>query len=696
MKTIRKKTVSLVLAALMLISAMPFAAFADEEETETPVDTSLAEEVQTYDESGTVNDQVALQEMVINVQATVVVTGAGTGAFESTKKCTIKSPYDSTADANNSYKIAKAAIKAVGLPYYDQYEVVSAELTDGIFSVTVTPITDSTGTHKCTSKTIKAVSVDDDSHKYVCQVCGDETVEQHDYRVSSKNTDYHTVKCAKCGHEEKVLHVSNSDSMKALVESILPSVAVNTVMDDGGESFKVIAAARDATCKKVAAHAKIQFNCGITAGGDEYGPLADHVYDSSDKCINCGKAKDDETEYDVNIYLTRERSTPLVSGTAKLTKTDMNNLKTNADGAASVLAKTKGTTSNDQDIIDAYRKSMKDYYATMDVVGSVNIYVSEDISKTIGDPNAKVEITIVGALVSNEDGYLVEDETGYSRNLYLGKSYFDQVKLSDPTGKRTLVNLKITKDDGTTRIISKSNTTAAIKVQSDDVECRAIWSAKSVTVKFYRHPGSSDLLATRTMRAGELIDDLPKLDGETVTWYLEDNTMLQEGKVYYDFSKDVLKAYPNSNNDVYLFIYKNGDTNTPVDSNPTVVTSKVQPNSGVIDRSELTSIIEGVVRQKNLKIVGLFDGKGWTEYTTTKSTKYASSAVYVGNSSEREGPQFLYVMVNPDGGSNSGSKADSSNPKTGDNAMLGTATVVMTAAVLGLGVTAVVRKKKEI
>ena len=41
------------------------------------------------------------------------------------------------------------------------------------------------------------------------------------------------------------------------------------------------------------------------------------------------------------------------------------------------------------------------------------------------------------------------------------------------------------------------------------------------------------------------------------------------------------------------------------------------------------------------------------------------------------------------------SSADPSNPKTGDNAMIGTAAAVMVAAVLGLGATAVVLKRKE-
>ena len=705
MKTIRKKTVSLVLAALMLISVMPFAAFADETEAEadtqaTPVvvdgDTNTGD-TNTYNESGSSNNDAAYQDMTsdgVTISAQIQVT-EGSNTLVSTsagKRMNVNSlfSYDGDETDKANFNIAKKALSASGLKNSNMYTIVSASVTDGVLTVEV-----SAKDHDC-SKYLKYVdNGDDDFHTLECSVCGQTyNTEAHFYKVSSKNADYHEEKCSKCGHVKTINHAT-----KDFYKTIGSDVKANTeITGEGDETIIVVTAAKDATCTKKASYAKIKYkDCGTTVGGEEYGVLADHIYDSNDKCVNCGKAKDDETEYAVNIYLTRERSTPLVSGTAKLTKSDMNNLKTNADGAASVLGKTKGSTSEEQDIIDAYRKSIKDYFATMDVVGSVNIYVSEDISKTIGNANAKVEITILGALVSNDDGYLVEDETGYTRELYLGKSYFDQVKLTDPTGKRTLVNLKITKSDGSTRIISKSNTTAAIKVQSDDVECKAIWSAKSVTVKFYRHPGSSDLLATITMRAGELIDNLPKLDGESTTWYLEDGTMLQEGKVYYDFSKDTLKAYPNSNNDVYLFVYKNGDTNTPVDSNPTVVTGKVQSN-GVIDRSELTTTIEKVMGKKNLKIVGLFDGKGWTEYTTNnKSTKYASSAVYVGTSAERQGPQFLYVMVNPDGtGSGSSSKADSSNPKTGDNAMLGTAAAVMTAAVLGLGATAVVRKKKEI
>ena len=145
---------------------------------------------------------------------------------------------------------------------------------------------------------------------------------------------------------------------------------------------------------------------------------------------------------------------------------------------------------------------------------------------------------------------------------------------------------------------------------------------------------------------------------------------------------------------MYLLIYKNGDTKTAVDANPVNITQYIQTSStsttGLISRVDLQSVINKYAKGDKTY---LFDYEGWEDYKDSKSTRSAADVFNVGTSSDR-GVVFLYAMVTG-ASSTSSTKADSSNPKTGDNAMLGTAAVVMTAAVLGLGATAVVRKKKE-
>ena len=163
MKTFSKKLISLMLVALMLVAAMPMAAFADE-----------------------VDGSEELQDLVTNVNATVTVDWDGqtyTGRY------TVKSDYDGQNESTN-----KAALKATGLPNYDQYEVTDATLADGVLTLTI----EVKSGHKCSSKTIKAFedAGDDVNHVLKCTICGEPTVEPHSYKVTSKGDDAgHNVKC---------------------------------------------------------------------------------------------------------------------------------------------------------------------------------------------------------------------------------------------------------------------------------------------------------------------------------------------------------------------------------------------------------------------------------------------------------------------------------------------------------------------
>ena len=122
------------------------------------------------------------------------------------------------------------------------------------------------------------------------------------------------------------------------------------------------------------------------------------------------------------------------------------------------------------------------------------------------------------------------------------------------------------------------------------------------------------------------------------------------------------------------------------------VTESVQAN-GLISRNALVSTIEYQVGKKNLTLSGLYTESGWAYYLNNKnSTAKAQATVDVGKNGERQGTQNLYVVLTNVSG---GSSADTSNPKTGDTAMIGTATIVMVLAAAGMGA-AFYMKKKEL
>lgn len=631
MKTFSKKLISLMLVALMLVAAMPMAAFADE-----------------------VDGSEELQDLVTNINATVTVDWDGetyTGRY------TVKSDYDGQNESTN-----KAALKATGLPNYDQYDVTDATLADGVLTLTI----DVKSGHKCSSKTIKAFEEggDDVNHVLKCTICGEQTLEPHSYKVTSKGDDVgHNAKCTICGHTAVIPH------------------------EDSGEKVTVTPE-KEPTCTKAGATEKTTYACGYTIGGETIDALG-HDYDANGKCTRCG-ALDDEntTPYTVTIYCTKKTTDNgvVVGGASvELTLKDVENLKkSNSANAKKILAKTNGASVDDDKVIDAYYGSIGTCFSNMKIDAGrqeIDIFATKDLSGDATANSDKITVTVV-------DGSLTD-----TRELTVGKSYFNYDLTLGNNNNKSLASVRITYEaNGKTYTRTAKKGDSDAKVQAYDTQVELLWDAKQVTINFYRNAADgAEKVSTMTIRAGETIEGLPKLDGEYVSWYLESGELLQEGRSY-DFVSTTMKAYPYAGGEVYLQIYKNGDTKTPVSNDPVNVTAKVQKN-GIISASDLTKIIENRVGKKNLKITGLFDFDGWEEYKASKSTKAASSTIDVGTADNRTGVQFLYVMVN--GGTSSNSKADSSNPKTGDNAMLGTAATVMAVAVIGLGATAVVLKKKE-
>ena len=641
MKTFSKKLISLMLVALMLVAAMPMAAFADE------VDGS--EELQDLVTNKDVNVEVTVMDE--DGQDTVT-TGSGTLA-------NFPMDFDKKSDSTKKDWVKKA-LTEVGLKASNYTYDASSGSYDGdsIFSVTVNI---AKHTHK-----FEIVNRDDtDYHFLRCTICGQETNEIHKWTVvkgSGKDEPSgHLVKCAKCGYESADRHDHDESEITQTVK------------------------AQAATCEKNAISAKTVYACGYVEGGEEQPDTALGHEFANGKCIRCGKKDEATRTFVVKIVHTKGNGTIVDGATCDLTAYEVSTLKkSSAAHAKEILAKTSSTDSDDNKLIQTYRGSITTCYSDMyldETDDTIEILVSKDLTNDATANSKKVTVTVV-------DGSLTD-----TRELTVGKSYFNYDLTLGNNNNKNLASIRITYEvNGETYHRTAKKNDSDAKIQAYDTQVELLWDAKQVTINFYRNAADgAEKVSTMTIRAGETIEGLPKLDGEYVSWYLESGELLQEGRTY-DFASTTVRAYPYAGGEVYLQIYKNGDTKTPVSNDPVNVTAKIQKN-GIISASDLTKTIEKAVGKKNLKITGLFDFDGWEEYKSTKSTKAASSTIDVGTADDRTGVQFLYVMVN--GGTSSNSKADSSNPKTGDNAMIGTAATVMAVAVIGLGATAVVLKKKE-
>lgn len=590
---------------------------------------ALAEEVDTYDEPAVVDngDDVSdFNESPLAVTVTVYRGGDVYAGPKAWNNC----PFDFEDKINDDMAAAAAtALKAINVsaPSSKNYDLISVELSGNSLVITYEV---KAHDHIWTIATNPddAHKPDENGHYMICTVTG-------------------------CG--------AYSDYQVAHTDDEIKSKTPET----------------KTTCKEVGKTAQITYKCGYTVGGEPKDEeLAEHTYKNG-KCTVCG-ALEPTSSY--SVYIVYKGDNIGYDGTVELTDSAIATYSKNLNlsNAKAILSKTASSTN----LYSTYAGSMNaSVFSKMEIDdGTIFITVNKNLTDTANEGTEKITVTVI-------DGSLSD-----TRELTVGKSYFNYDLTLGNNNNKSLASVRVTYEvNGKTytRTVKKGDSDA--KVQAYDTQVELLWDAKQVKINFYRNAADgAELVSTMTIRAGETIDNLPLLDGQYVSWYLESGELLQEGRTY-DFSSTTVRAYPYAGGEVYLQIYKNGDTKTPVSNNPVNVTAKVQKN-GIISASDLTKTIENAVGKKNLKITGLFDFDGWEEYKSSKSTKYASSTIDVGTADERTGVQFLYVMVN--GGSSS--TADSSNPKTGDNAMIGSAAAVLAVAVIGLGTTAVVLKKKEL
>lgn len=214
----------------------------------------------------------------------------------------------------------------------------------------------------------------------------------------------------------------------------------------------------------------------------------------------------------------------------------------------------------------------------------------------------------------------------------------------------------------------------------------------SCTLNFLRSDGT--VLESRKLYAGDQIGTLPSyIVGNVPAVWTYNGKPISATDVYNFKTTSVnIQPYFGGISDVYVDVYTNGNVKTL--QTRVKVTDMVQ-NGVLYLNSEVKSAISSALRNssnKNLTYTAFFDASTWSDFIKTKNTNGAAEPIRVGDNSERQGSVYLYVMVN-----NVTQKAtDSTNPKTGDDVKLGVAAAVLAVAVVGFGAAIVIKKKKGV
>ena len=296
--------------------------------------------------------------------------------------------------------------------------------------------------------------------------------------------------------------------------------------------------------------------------------------------------------------------------------------------------------------------------------------------------------------VSHEDEIQVIYDDGTITYIprKVGSWYFSSSNLGlDDTWGTTQAKLKIYDANGSRNVKWDSEDNDAF-VKATDYKVEVLGINRTVTIYFMKtstaNPTTTDAYATKYYEANTKLGVLPSVPDGYTGWYVGQEELTVD--TVYHWKEKFVYAYPGKgvgSGRVHLFIYnKNNELMKNVD-----VTENVQDN-GLITKTGLLKTVEYQTGRKNPDMV-MFDESGWAYYLNNKnSTAKAKSSVDVGRAADRQGTQNIYVVLtNVSGGSN----ADTSNPKTGDTAMIGTAAIVMALAAVGMG-TAFYMKKKEL
>ena len=407
------------------------------------------------------------------------------------------------------------------------------------------------------------------------------------------------------------------------------------------------------------------------------------------------------TQVDYRITVTTGGSTEIVSGTAKMTKAAAEALSTDAAGAKTILNAMKDVNSKFGTCADAIDADASVFNSM--VVNTTSNTITVNLTK---DPTVTAPST--PSTPSSSDEIEVEiqidNRTPYKRTVTIGKTYMrsDIVGLSGDWGN-VVDKVYIYDNNGNRREATLTSADSNSIVKRGDVKVVVKSKLKTIKVIFLKDEtcaanDSNNVVATRELYWGDTFGTLPALPSGYGSWYIGSKKLSAD--TVYDWEigekdKDGQTVYARpilastvNNGKVHLFVY-NASNKLMKDFD---VTSKVQTN-GLLFLEDLKSTIKSQTGVSSFSSEGLMDEAGWAYYINNKNSyKYAKSSIDVDTADQREGVQNVYVVLK---NVTSGSNADTSNPKTGDTAMIGTAAIVMALAAVGMG-TAFYMKKKEL
>lgn len=257
----------------------------------------------------------------------------------------------------------------------------------------------------------------------------------------------------------------------------------------------------------------------------------------------------------------------------------------------------------------------------------------------------------------------------------------------------TFGGITVKDNSGASRFYTASQVTGGTAVvNANDVEVTIQRNGDSCTLNFLRSDGT--VLESRKLYAGDQIGTLPSytVGGVPATWTYNGKPISATDVYNFKTTSVNIVPYFGGISDVYVDVYINGNVKTM--QTRVKVTDLVQ-NGVLYLNTDVKGAIASALRNssnKNLTYTAFFDASTWSDFIKTKNTSGAAEPYRVGDNSERQGAVYLYVMVN-----NATVKAtDSTNPKTGDNVKLGAAAAILAVAVVGFGAVVVINKKKGV
>ena len=695
-----KKLFSLLLVAVMLVAAIPFASFADEAgtgATPTTVDVEIKTLYVELDGTRVAKETISYNAPTTDASKREVLTGS---EVQSVGLALLQAAHlDGTYGTGYSYietvlnyRDQAASVKLATIAHTHTWEVISAGATPtqhvvkckdcdasemrnhtwggktGVVPATHTS-TGYTGDQECTEchyKLAGEVTPKVPGHTFVNGVCACNAKEYKiNYKLDGKDVSETYVDengNADMSSAKKVLAVlgktpeayNTSDFNKTDYNISFTATTIPTTT-----SYTTLALTVDGKSE----------NVGINPAYSKEGTVS-----TSDAAaiLQAAKRSYDLTKYNVTvsasgttIYMTlntigRYTVNCIVNGEKFAPKTNVPYYGTFTNSDAQAILKAADITVNGN-----YQQSIVSVSGS---VITVELY-NEIVVRVYNNANSFSQVTM---------------RVGYPYINYLGTNLINNATFGG-------ITIKNQAGQNTYRSASDVNGGKAL-VGAYDEEVTIQRNGDSCTLNFLRSDGT--VLESRKLYAGDQIGTLPSyIVGNVPAVWTYNGKPISATDVYNFKTTSVnIVPYFGGISDVYVDVYTNGNVKTM--QTRVKVTDLVQ-NGVLYLNSEVKSAISSALRNtsnKNLTYTAFFDASTWSDFIKTKNTNGAAEPIRVGDNSERQGSVYLYVMVN-----NVTQKAtDSTNPKTGDDVKLGVAAAVLAVAVVGFGVAIVIKKKKGV